>query len=191
MKTPALTLSFWLATGLFAAEWPVYEAPDKQFTITMPGKVTVKRGQNRYPFGVVTITAHSHKQDDDTIWRVATHDYPEEFMKATPPGKLLDLMAKGMAKNVKGDPAALKAIKAIKLDKYEGREFKVNGAGPGGHSIHTRLYVVGIRVYQLTLVAKPDAPALKESQNFLDPLIQQTNSLISANTTTRTRWIAW
>lgn len=165
MKIATLIFACALAARVTAADWPVYEAPDKQFTIAMPGKVTVKRGQNRYPFGVVTITAHTHTPDKDTVWRVATHDYPEAFMKATPPGKLLDVMAKGMAKNVKGK---LDGPKAIKLGDYPGREFKVTASGPEGHSIHTRLYVVGTRVYQLTLVAKPDALAFKKAEQFFD-----------------------
>ncbi len=165
MKIRVLIFAFMLAPCLHAADWPEYKSPDGKFAISMPGKVTVKSGQNRYPFGVVKITAHSHTPNKDTVWRVATHDYPEAFLKTTPPGKLLDLMAKGMAKNVKGKPAI---PKAIKLGEHEGREFKLTAAPPGDYSVHTRLYVVGTRVYQLTLVAKANDIAFKSAEKFFD-----------------------
>lgn len=152
-----------LATSATAADWPVYKAPDGKFAIALPGKVTVKQGQNRYPFGVVTITAHTHKADEDTVWRVATHDYPAAFMKQITPAKLMDVMTRGMAKNVKGK---LTGPKPVKHGDQAGIEFQVTAAAPNGYDIHARLFTSGVRVYQLTLVAKPNSPAFKQVEKF-------------------------
>ena len=151
-----------IALPLTAADWPVYKSPDNHFTVALPGKVTMKKAQNRYPFGIVTITAHTHTADKDTVWRVATHDYPAAFVKQITPAKLMDVMARGMAKNVGGK---LTGLKAIKLGKHTGTKFQATSPN---HAIHCRLITVGGRVYKLTLVTKPKSPALKNSNRFFE-----------------------
>ena len=155
--TPALTA--------LTADWPEYQAPDKQFTAAFPGNVTVKQAQNRYPFGLVTITAHTHTADKDTVWRIATHDYPAAFVKQITPAKLMDVMARGMTKNVKGK---ITGPQPVKHAGYAGIEFQVTATAPNSHAIHARLFTIDARVYQLTLVAKPNAPAHKEVKKFFD-----------------------
>ncbi|MBC8325061.1 MAG: hypothetical protein H8E27_05490 [Verrucomicrobia subdivision 3 bacterium] len=154
-----------LATSAAAADWPVYKAPDGKFTIALPGKVTVKQGQNRYSFGLVTITAHTHKADKDTVWRVATHDYPAAFVKQITPAKLMNAMATGMPKNVKGK---LIGPKPVKHAGHEGVAFQVADAAPNGYDIHVRLFTVDSRVYQLTLVGNPNSPAFKQVDKFFE-----------------------
>jgi len=151
-----------ISLPLAAANWPVYKSPDGQFTIALPGKVTIKKAQNGYPFGLVTITAHTHPADKDTIWRIATHDYPAAFVKQITPAKLMDVMARGMAKNINGK---FTGLKAIKIGKHSGTEFHATSPT---HAIHCRLITIGGRVYQLMLVTQPNSPALKNSARFFE-----------------------
>ena len=127
--------------------------------------MTVKTARNRYPFGIVTITAHTHKADKDTVWRLATHDYPAEFVKRFTPAKFIETIARGMVKNVKGK---LTDPKPIKHGGRSGIEFQVAPADPKGYAIAGRLFTIGGRVHQLTLVARPKAAAFKDAEKFFD-----------------------
>ena len=155
---------------LAAADWPVYKSLDGRFTIALLEKVTIKKAQNRYPFGLVTITAHTHTADKDTIWRVATHDYPAAFVKQITPAKLMDVMARGMAKNINGK---LTGPKPIQHGKHAGVEFQA--AESDGYTVHGQLFTIGSRVYQLTLVTKPLNPALKQTKKFFGSFKPTTN----------------
>ena len=127
--------------------------------------MTVKKIQNHYLFGIISITACTHKANKDTVWRIATHDYPATFVKDFTLAKLMDTMARGMAKNVKGK---LTGLKPIKHEGHNGIQFQVAAAVPKGYVIAGRLFAIKGRVNQLTLVAKPKAPAFKETEKFFE-----------------------
>ncbi len=82
----------------------------------------------------------------------------------------MDVMARGMAKNINGK---LTGPKLIQHGKHVGVEFQATGSD--GYTVHGQLVTVGSRVYQLTLVAKPLNPALKQTKKFFGSFKPTTN----------------
>ncbi len=82
----------------------------------------------------------------------------------------MDVMARGMAKNINGK---LTGPKPIQHGKYAGVEFQASGSD--GYKVHGQLFTIGSRVYQLTLVTKPLNPALKQTKKFFGSFKSTTN----------------
>ena len=82
----------------------------------------------------------------------------------------MDVMARGMAKNINGK---LTGPKPIQHGKHAGVEFQA--AESDGYTVHGQLFTIGSRVYQLTLVTKPLNPALKQTKKFFGSFKPTTN----------------
>lgn len=143
-------------TSAVAADWTAYTSPRGNFRTVFPAppQETVKTLDSEYG-PIPYVTCVSELDDGNVGFCVAYNDHPPAALEAGADA-ILDGGRDGALKNLKGVIAS-----EIQLTHrgYPGREFTILGEVQGRKLFcHTRLLLVGARLYQLQILRVGDAP---------------------------------
>lgn len=142
------------------ARWQAFESAAGRYKVAFPAAPVMKQGKLRTDIGVVVSTRHTAEGVDAT-YDVTYNDYPKDGIARLSSATLLETTRDGLVFQSKGH---LASDRPITLGKVPGRELEI--MGEDGMLYRIRLLLAGIRLYQLTAMARP--PALPEEQKFFD-----------------------
>ncbi|MGA2506930.1 MAG: hypothetical protein ABSF80_05580 [Chitinispirillaceae bacterium] len=127
-----------------------FTAPDKSFTVMLPGDVQeLKQAVNTKlgPIETCFYTAKAKHQD----FTVAYSDFPDSFIAAADPRAMLDGSRDGAVRDIQGK---LLGETFIDMKGNPGRELKIEG--PQKTIMKSRIYLVKKRMYQIMAVSNSD-----------------------------------
>lgn len=145
-----------------AESWLEVGAEDG-FTARLPGAPAEKAQQVLSPFGPLPSHSWIH-QDTRRAFSIAWTDYPADVKGRMSDAQLLDAARDAAVRKSAG---RLAAEERIELGGHPGRLLRIDAAG-GTALVQGRLYVVGLRLYQLMATTLPDAGDAPEVATFLD-----------------------
>jgi hypothetical protein len=151
-----------------AAQWKEYASDEGRFTVKMPGTPKKSKTPIDAPGGK-TLDQHQFLIDKGNLaYLVAYQDDPNlKNVNEETAQKVLDAARDAVPKALDGK---LLDTRKIKLDdKHLGVEFRVEVASIKG-VYRSRIYVVGERIYQITVVGPKEVTSSKESDAYLDSL---------------------
>lgn len=128
--------------------WRRFQDPNGKFTVLMPGDPKQQRQQQQTRLGNLDIYTFAVEQPGLSAHLVTYTDFPAEFIQTVDPNKLLDSGRDEVLRRVQG---SLLSETRISLDGAPGRELMIKA--PGELIIHSRIYLVNQRLYQLIVVA--------------------------------------
>ncbi len=139
--------------------WRSFQDPAGKFTVLMPGQPQQRRQQQQTRLGTLEVYTFAVEQPGLSAHLVTYTDFPPEFIQAADPNKLLDNGRDEVIRQVQG---RLLSEGRITLNGSPGRELKLRA--PGDLIIHSRIYLVDQRLYQLIVVTpESKAPSLSGS----------------------------
>ena len=142
------------------AKWQAFESAAGRYKVAFPAAPVMKQGKLRTEIGVVVSTRHTADGADAT-YDVTYNDYPKDGIARLSAATLLETVRDGLVFQAKGH---LASDRPITLGKVPGRELEI--MGEDGMLYRIRLLLAGIRLYQLTAMARP--PARPEEKKFFD-----------------------
>ncbi|MCS6814800.1 MAG: hypothetical protein NZ772_14695 [Cyanobacteria bacterium] len=128
--------------------WRPFRDPNGKFTVLMPGDPKQQRQQQQTRLGNLDIYTFAVEQPGLSAHLVTYTDFPAESIQNVDPNKLLDSGRDEVLRRVQG---SLLSESRISLNGAPGRELKIKA--PGDLIIHSRIYMVNQRLYQLIVVA--------------------------------------
>jgi len=147
--TPTPAKVFVSETGRFSAALPEDPIEDVQTLPTSAGDLEVH---------FFTL------EKENAIYMVVYSDYPAEVVAQSSPTVMLDGARDGAVSNVQG---TLLNEEEITINDYPGRALKVR-ASDGQATVHSRVYLVDNRLYQVMVVIPGSADLPTEAEDFLD-----------------------
>lgn len=144
-----LTLSL---TGVLAAEdWKAFESKEGKFKTTFPAEPKSQSVPLDTALGKVTYYAFVAETGGGNLaWGVSYNDYPDAI-KQSDPNTVLQGAMQGAAGQFTGGKITKQG--KIKIGNHPGLEFTVTGkAGELDINYHSRIYMVGVRLYQVQVV---------------------------------------
>jgi hypothetical protein len=145
-------------------KWQEFSSKEGRFTVLMPGIPNAKKNNIPGPDDSIVQQKIFLVDNKTAAYLVAYQDNPAEIGKAEE-NKALEKMRDGVKDQFKGKLLETKDMKLA--DKYKGIEFQVEIAEPKG-IYRSRIYLVGKRLYQVSVVGMADIATSKESDQFLD-----------------------
>jgi hypothetical protein len=142
-------------------KWQAFESAQGRFKAMFPGAPVVKHGKLRTEIGDVVTTQHSAGDLSGATYDITYNDYPRDGIAKLNSAKLLDTVRDGLVYQAKGKVVS---EKPFTVGKVAGREQEIQGAD--GTRYRIRLLLVGNRIYQLTVMARP--PDKAEEQRFFN-----------------------
>jgi hypothetical protein len=156
-----LTLLYWSCSR--EEEWLAFNSHEGGFIIEAPGILNEQGASMETMIGPVKFTAHV-LEHDKVLYMVGYSDWPDSIIEQKPGGELLDFAIEGAIANLKG---TVTRKTAITLGKYAGRELMVDQVTMNQeHTI--RVYLVGNRMYQLSVVIPKRDEFKRRRVRFLD-----------------------
>ena len=143
------TVLAWLFTALAGAacdpepDWRRVESEQGRYSVSFPSepRTNVQRAESDYGEHQVIFTLSTL---GGVTYAVMYVDYPVEALTST--AKVLDLAVEGAL----GDLGCKDATqKQVRLGEFEGRAFRCTN--PGGRPVLARVYLVGRRLYRLSV----------------------------------------
>jgi hypothetical protein len=158
-------LSLQSAQGQEPAKWKEFTSKEGQFTIMMPGtpKETKSQipGANKTPIDLTMVMVDAGK----FVHVVAYQDNAQAAGSPEQEKQALIIARNAIAARFKGKILSTKDLKLA--DKYGGMEIQVEI--PELHGIYrSRLYLVGKRLYHVTVIGPKELTSTKDSDNYLD-----------------------
>lgn len=153
------------AHPVMAADWVNFTGDDGKFTASFPVQPAVTKQSIQTDGGEIPYTTCMAEIEGGAVaFGVAYNDYPDS-VKMADPEKVLDGGRDGAKTNLNG-----KIISETKMtfDGHPAREFTVEGSIEGQTLLyHTRIILIGTRLYQLQIVRVGDTPVdLADSIRF-------------------------
>ncbi len=133
--------------------WRSFQDPAGKFTVLMPGQPQQRRQQQQTRLGTLEIYTFAVEQPGLSAHLVTYTDFPPRFIQSADPNDLLDNGRDEVIRRVQGQ---LLSEERITLGGSPGRELKLRA--PGELIIHSRIYLVNQRLYQL-IVVTPESKA--------------------------------
>jgi hypothetical protein len=162
-----LFISFGFTT---ASQWEIYEVAD--FKAKFPSKPTYETQVVNSAVG--NLTMHIHMLDasntgtgENLVYGIISTEYPDSSIDSNDPELMSNMFRgaiDGAVKNVKGK---LLSENNISIDKYPGREIKVD-YGDGAAFIRMRLYLVKNKMYILQTITLADKDNNASINEFLN-----------------------
>lgn len=144
-------------------DWLAFSSHEGGFMIEAPGILSEQIASMETMIGPIKFTAYVLEKDM-VLYMVGYSDWPDSIVEKKPGGDLLDFAIEGAVANLKGN-VIRKA--SISLGKYMGRELIIDQ--PIMNQEHTiRLYLVGCRMYQLSVVIPKRDEFKWNRSRFLD-----------------------
>lgn len=157
MKTCLSALALFVCIGSAnAADWQPFSSPKANFRAEFPARPQESVQQLETALGTIPYTTYmSEIENGNLAFGVAYNDYPEEVLQADPEA-ILDGGRDGAKQNLQGN-----VVSEITLNYkgHLGREFTIVGEVQGQKLFyHTRVFLIGTRLYQLQVVRVGDTP---------------------------------
>ena len=135
-----------------ASRWVLFVPEDGRFQIKMPADPKGTENRFRLPTDEEMTGWNYILEDSGTkmAFTVGYNDWPESWIKKKPASWFLDSGREGMIKTLGGK---LTRETKIEKDGFPGRE--IMGEIPGLGLIWGRIYLVGSRYYQISVIYKP------------------------------------
>ncbi len=133
--------------------WRSFQDPGGKFTVLMPGQPQQRKQTQQTRLGNLEINTFAVEQPGLSAHLVTYTDFPVEFIRTADPNKLLDNGRDEVVRRVQG---RLLSESQVSLNGAPGRELKLKA--PGELIIHSRIYLVEQRLYQL-IVVTPESKA--------------------------------
>ena len=154
--------------------WPGYQDPAAfkpfsseagRFTVSMPGQPKEDATTVKTAVGEIKVF-NFQVEVDEGVYIVGYSDYPEKFVRASSPDKMLDGGVNGMMTSSKG---TVLSLKKVTRDGFPGRELSYTMKGPAGEKALGRahLLLVNSRVYQVVVVGKESMSKSATADSFL------------------------
>ncbi|MEK6256075.1 MAG: hypothetical protein N2C13_02000 [Chloroflexota bacterium] len=143
--------------------WREFTSQAGGFSIMMPGDPDEQSQLTATEFG--TTEAVTFIVDNPGAGYSAIYaNYPTGLIQAYPVGVILDGISFGVVTQSEGE---LVRNSTITFDGYEGRELEI--AAPIGESIlRVRIYLIGNRVYQISVVTSAVRQSSEDTVRFFD-----------------------
>jgi hypothetical protein len=143
-------------------DWLAFSSHEGGFMVEAPGILTERIASIQTMMGPVQFTTYVLEKDK-VLYMVGYSDWPDSLVEKGA-DELLDFAIQGAISNLKG---RILRNTSIALGKYQGRELIVDQ--PTKNQEHAiRVYLVGSRMYQLSVVI-PKRDEFKENRTrFLD-----------------------
>jgi hypothetical protein len=162
--------AFWLVVLVLCllascktSAWKEFRCDEGGFTITLPGRPAVATQQQETTAGPLAVKTYTLRLGaGDAAYIVAFNDYPEAVLRASTPDEILDRVVKGAL----GDHGKLRRQLPVEFEKHKGRD--VLGSVHGGLEYRSRFYLVGKRLYQISVVSKAAAVRAEDVSKFLE-----------------------
>lgn len=153
----ALHVACWLmlASSGFAQEWAPFTSDKGRFKAEFPA-VPVETQSTPNELGSVPYTTYlAETQGGNVAYGIVFNDYPEEILK-TEPQKVLDGGRDGLKENLQGE---IINDTPLTFRGYPAREVTIDSEIQGRKLFyHTRVILIGRRMYQLHVVRVGDTP---------------------------------
>lgn len=162
LMTAAVALSA-LAGCTGADGWREFRSEQGGFSIMVPGRLEQQSQRTATAFG--TIEAEVFLVDHgDVGYLISYADYPQALVDESPTDVILDGASLGAVSDSGGK---LLTVTKISLGDHAGRELEISS--PGGEAmIRLRLFLVGNRLYQISVLARVDVDVTEETARFFD-----------------------
>jgi hypothetical protein len=162
-----LFISFGFTT---ACQWEIYEVAD--FKAKFPSKPTYESQVVNSAVGNLTMHIHTYQAvdsetEDNLVYGVISTEYPDSIIDSNNPELMSSMFRSAIDGAVESVKGKLLTEKNITLDKYQGREIKVDYDN-GAAFIRMRLYIVKNKMYILqtiTYSAKDNNASINEFLN--------------------------
>ncbi len=141
----------------------VFRSPEGRFSIHIPGTPIESSHMTRTPKGNILYRSFELERPD-TWYGVQYSDYPESYMQENTPEGILDRTRRACEMGLE---AKFVGETEITLGEYPGRELTFKQSA-GLIIVKTRIFVVGNRVYQITVRVPNRDAALKNAMEYLD-----------------------
>lgn len=145
------------------AAWKEIRPPEGGFSVKMPGDPTPSTSTSEIPDGPVTFHFFTLEYLD-SWFSVQYADYPDKYVQQRSPQEMLD-DAQGAC--IVGLQSKLISQQDISLNQYPGRDLTLQNTA-GTLVIKARLFLVGNRIYQVTVRTIPKTENLKYVLEFLN-----------------------
>jgi hypothetical protein len=146
-----------------------FTSKDLGFTVLLPGKPMETTQEVKSGAGPLTVHLFVQAPSKDVAYVVGVNDYPDAFVKGKTADKVLDDGTQGGIKTLedKGLHPRKTSEKKITLgeDKHPGRDIRID-IDKGVY--RTRIYLVGSRLYQVTLVGPETVVTGKDADRYFD-----------------------
>lgn len=132
--------------------WREFRSTEGGFSVMLPGKPEEQSQTTASAYG--TVESHVFLVDNGESGFLTSYvDYPLELIRDSSVGVILDGVSVGILSQSSG---TLVSSVDIQFGDYDGRQLEITS--PGGESVLTvQIYLVGNRIYQLSVVAKVGA----------------------------------
>ena len=129
--------------------WREFRSTEGGFSVMLPGRPEEQSQMTATVFGTIeSVVFLVDKGDSGYLTSYA--DYPPELVQGSPIEVILDGISVGILSQSGG--TLVRSLK-IQMGEFEGRQLEI--ISPGEESLLTvRIYLVGNRIYQLSVVAK-------------------------------------
>jgi hypothetical protein len=146
-----------------AAVWTELVPDDKSFAVLLPGTPKKQTKEVKTPQGTLTITTWVlEPEKDGPAYLVSYSELPGGPHKLTAEQRL-DQARDGAVASTKGK---IQSEKKMTLQGHPGRDLLI--LTKDKQHLHTRLFVVGARLYQLFVVGTAAQVASKDTAKFFD-----------------------
>jgi hypothetical protein len=143
--------------GCGGSGWHAYSAPDGKFTVQLPGTPDVKEVEDGWQ------DVSSEAPEERILFHVRYKDFPDAISPAEF-RRMANFSRDGL---VAREGNKLVSERPIKLNGYPGRETKV-AVGAFDDVSLSRIYAVGNRYYDLTVIAPKKYAASATVRKFFD-----------------------
>lgn len=141
-----------IASGAVHSQWIQFSPEGSRFTIKMPAEPRGTENRFRLPTDEEMTGWNYILEDAETkmAFTAGYNDWPDSWIKKKPATWFLDSGREGMIKTLGGK---LTRETKIEKDGYPGRE--IMGEIPGLGLIWGRIFLVGNRYFQISVIYKP------------------------------------
>lgn len=143
--------------------WREFRSIEGGFSIMMPGRPEEQSQMTATTFGTIESRVFLVEYQG-AGYLVNYADYPQELIQDSPDDVILDGVSLGVVAQSGG---TLKSSTVIRFGDFTGRELEISS--PGGQSaLKVRIYLIGARIFQLSVVSEIGADNSDDLALFFD-----------------------
>jgi len=162
---PLLLVAGALLTGCGETTWSEFSSAEGAFSVLMPGAPTEETQTQDTEMGAIDVHSFTFEQGG-VAYLVGYNIFPAAVIEAASPAALLNGARDGQAKAVNG---TLVNEQEITLGAYPGRDLEIRAEDADGiKTLHTRIYMVEDKLYQILVVGLEGQSAAEDTIKFLD-----------------------
>jgi len=147
------------------ADWTEFKSEEGGFSILMPGAPTEETQTQATELGDIDIHMFTY-EEKDVAYIVGYNLLPAAILELSSADPMLDGACEGQVSSVNGTEVSRQTIS---LGAYPGRELEIRVDDADGiKTLHTRIYLVEDKLYQVLVVGGEDQSGAEDTIKFLD-----------------------